>query len=554
MQAPRTTPYLTGALSVCVLLAATGCTSGSGAAPAAPHAPKLTITTPRATGALDQIAWNLPMGEPTTLDPAKVGDYSPSTVEANLCDPLLRLKADYSVAPGLATSWKQPDPTTLVLDLRTDVRFWNGHPMTADDVVASLTRQGAPATQSVNASLLAQVKSITATGAHQVTVRFKAPDEVFLKALVTGFGAVSEAAYLKKAGASYGTAKGGLMCTGPFRLTAWKPGESITAEANPGYWDASLRPKAKSLSFSFITDGSTLTSALLSGQLDGSYEISSATAKALTASDAGTVSYGPSAQTNFITATSPTSPLADPRIVRALSLVLDRDALIKNVYAGAAQKLKSFIPPLVWRNSPAAAVYDKGYDALPAVPAVDVEQAKKLVAEAAPKRRTIAVAVAAGDQQSLQTLTFLQAGAKRIGLDIEIRQLQPTQMSGLFYDPSLRKGLDATMVLGYVEIPDPLSYAVQMMTPGSLFNWSDYRNQQVAALLTKAQGTLDPTGSATLFTQAQARYAKDFPVLPLASPYERLFLNKRLSGAPASFAYLHMPWAAYLGGTGKGSS
>ncbi|MFZ3562747.1 ABC transporter substrate-binding protein [Streptomyces sp. BH097] len=552
MTAPRTTTRAT--VGVCLLLATTACTSGSDAAPAAPSAPELTTMTPAADGHVDQVTWNLPMGEPTTLDPAKVGDYSPSTVETNLCDPLLRLKADYSVAPGLATSWKQRDDTTLVLNLRRGVRFWNGHTMTSKDVVASLERQGGRAAQSVNASLLANVKSIEATGSHQVTITFKAPDELFLKALVNGFGAVSEAAYLDQAKASYGTAKGGLMCTGPYQLTRWKPGDSITLERNPDYWDRALKPKVESLDFRFITDSSALTSALLSGQIDGSYEISTSTAKAATASNTGTVYYGPSAQTNFLTATSPTSPLADPHIVRALSLVLDRDALIKNVYNGAARKLKTFIPPLVWRNRPAEDTYDKAYSSLPAVPAPDVNRAKKLVARAATTRRTISVALAAGDQQSLQTLTFLQAGAKRVGLKLIIRQLQPTQMSGLFYDPSLRKGLDATMVLGYVEIPDPLSYAAQMMTPGSLFNWAKYDNKQVTALMKKAQGTLDPAETATLFTRAQAKYVKDYPVLPIASPYERLFVNKRLSGVPASFAYLHMPWAAYLGGTGKGAS
>ncbi|MFI0237597.1 ABC transporter substrate-binding protein [Streptomyces sp. NPDC016845] len=552
MTAPRTTARIGGAL--CVLLTAAACTSGSGTAPTAPRAPQLSTTTPKATGPVDQVDWNLPMGEPTTLDPAKVGDYSPSTVEANLCDPLLRLNADYSVAPGLATSWKQRNPTTLVLGLRRGVRFWNGHTMTSKDVVASLKRQGERATQSVNASLLANVKSIEATGSHQVTVVFRAPDELFLKALVNGFGAVSEAAYLDKAKTSYGTAKGGLMCTGPFELTRWKPGDSITAERNPDYWDSALKPKVKSLNFRFITDTSTLTSALLSGQIDGSYEISTSTAKAAADSDTGTVYYGPSAQTNFLTATHPASPLADAHIAKALSLVLDRDALIKNVYNGAAQKLKTFIPPLVWQNSPASAAYDKAYEALPAVPAPDVNRAKKLVAQADTTKRTLTVAAAAGDQQSLQILTFLQAGAKQIGLKITIRQLQPTQMSGLFYDPSLREGLDATMVLGYVEIPDPLSYAAQMMTPGSLFNWSEYDNKQVTALMKKAQGTLDPAATASLFNQAQAKYVKDYPVLPIASPYERLFVNKRLSGLPASFAYLHMPWAAYLGGTGKGSS
>ncbi|MGY0020461.1 ABC transporter substrate-binding protein [Streptomyces sp. YJ-C3] len=555
MQAPRTTlrTNRTAIGALCVLLSATACSSGSGTE-SAPEAPKLTLRTPAATKPLESVTWNLPMGEPRTLDSAKIADYSPSTVKANLCDSLLRLKPDYTTGPGLASSWSRPDDTTLVLNLRKDVTFWNGHPMTADDVVAGLLRQKDPATQGVNATLLANVKTITASGAHQVTVRFTRPDEMFLKSLATSFGTVNEAAAMKRAGRSYGTAKGGLMCTGPFRLSSWKPGESITATRNADYWDTSLRPKVQKLTFKFITDGSTLTSALLSGQVDGSYEISSSGARALSASSVGTLYHGPSAQTNFIAAIGTGSPLADHRVAEALSLVLDHKSLVKNVYAGAAQQLKTFNPPLVWQHGDAADTYAKGYDALPAVPAVDVERAKKLIAQANPARRTLNVAVAAGDQQSQQTLTFLQAGAKKIGLKLVIKQLQPTQMSGLFFDPSLRKGLDATMVLGYVEIPDPLSYAQLMTSPTSPFNWTNYRNAKVTSLLGKAQATLRPADSAALFNQAQALYTKDLPVVPLASPYERLFLNKRLSGAPASFAYLNMPWAAYLGGTGKATS
>ncbi|MET9616469.1 ABC transporter substrate-binding protein [Kitasatospora indigofera] len=549
MQAPRTT----ASLALCVLLSTAACTSGPGTS-AAPRPHDLTTTTPAASGHLDNVTWNLPMGEPTTLDPAKAGDYSPSTVESNLCDPLLRMKADYTLAPGLATAWRWPDATTLVLELRTGVTFWNGHPMTAEDVVAGLLRQGDPATQSVNAVSLAQVDSITATGLHQVTVRFKNPDQLFLTALAGGFGAVSEAAALKEAGPAYGTAKGGLMCTGPFKLGNWKQGDSITVERNAGYWDTALVPKADQVTFTFITDGNTLTGALLSGQVDGSYEISTATARALAPSAAGTVYYGPSTQSNFLTPTGPGSALADPAIARALSLVLDRDALVKNVYDGAAEKLRTIVPPPVWQNGPAAATFAKGYDALPAVPAADLAKAGELVARAGTKQRTITIATAAGDQQSLQTLTFLQAGAKQISLEVVIKQLQPTEMSGLFYDPGLRAGLDAVIVLGYVQLPDPVTYVEQLTAPASLFNWMNYRNDKVTGLLAQARATLDPNAAADLFTQAQALYAQDLPVVPIANPHERMFLNKRLSGAPASFAYINMPWAAYLGGTGKDAS
>ncbi|MFC7304055.1 ABC transporter substrate-binding protein [Streptomyces monticola] len=551
MHAPRTTTAALASLTCALALSAC---SGGGSAAKAPQEVKLTTTTPAAGKPLDSVTWNLTTGEPTTLDPARVGDYSPSTVGSNLCEPLVRLKADYSYKPGLATSWHRPDSRTLVLELRKGVTFWNGRPMTSKDVVASLLRQRDPATQAVTPQAFTAVSTIKATGKHQVTVRFKASDQLFVKYLIGGFGQVSEASYLRKAGKAYGTAKGGLMCTGPFELTRWESGESITAVRNDAYWDTSLRPKAKKLTFKFITDQSTLTSALLSGQIDGSYEIPSTTARALRDSKAGHLYYGPSAQTAYLYPTSGASPLADRRIARALSLVLDRDALIRNVYDGAAQKLKTVIPSMVWKNSKAADVYAKAYDRLPAVPAVDLAGARKLVGEAAPKQRTISIAMPAGDQQSLQTLTFLQAGAKKIGLKVDIRQLQPTQMSSLFYDPSVRKGLDATVVVGYVEIPDPVTYAELFTAPGSPLNWINYRNPKVTSLLERAKAAESVEENAKLFGQAQALYSDELPIVPLACPYERVFLNKRLSGAPASFAYINMPWAAHLGGTGEGSS
>ncbi|MGR7000593.1 hypothetical protein ACU686_25330 [Yinghuangia aomiensis] len=109
-------------------LVATAACAGSGGGPAAPSAASLVSTTPPGAGAVDRVTWALPYGEPTTLDPAKVGDYSPQTVEANLCDTPLRMKPDFSVGPGLAEKASWTDDHTLVLDLRAGVRFWDGTP------------------------------------------------------------------------------------------------------------------------------------------------------------------------------------------------------------------------------------------------------------------------------------------------------------------------------------------------------------------------------------------------------------------------------------------
>ncbi len=550
MAAKKTVLALLTSAGLLTTTACTGASNGNGNN-TAPKPGRLTTTTAPGTAEVDRVTWALPYGEPTTLDPAKIGDYSPQAVEANLCDTLTRMNADFSLSPGLARKVTWTDQRTLVLDLRDDVTFWDGTPMTTEDVIYSLDRQRDPRTQALYGNYLATVTSIKATGPHQVTLRTKGYDQALTKALATSFGAVSQKKFTAKAGPSYGSAKGGLMCTGPYRPVSWKSGSGITLERHDGYWDTGLKPKAKSIEFKFITNNNTLTSALLSGEVDGTYELPPSSATALAKAGNGTVYLGPSTQNVLLMPANAESPAADRKLLDALSLVIDREALIKNVFGGDATTLKSLVPPLTWRGDQAADTFDTAYAALPDVPEPNVEKAKKLVAQARPATRPLVAAIPAGDQRGLQALTFIQAAAKKIGVGIEIKQLQPTEMSSLFYDPSVRKGLDLVLTFGYVTMPDPASYVAESVTPRGIFNWTRYHNPEVTRLLDQARTAPDPAASAEAYAKAQALFTPTLPAVFLATTHERMFMNKRISGAPASFAYMGMPWAAHLGGTAK---
>jgi peptide/nickel transport system substrate-binding protein len=135
-------------------------------------------------------------------------------------------------------------------------------------------------------------------------------------------------------------------------------------------------------------------------------------------------------------------------------------------------------------------------------------------------------------------------------VDLEVRQLQPTEMSSLFYDPAIRQGLDLVVTFGYVGAPDAAAYVADMVNPGALFNWMGYDNPTATQLLAKARTAPDAVAAAQAYAEAMASFTPSLPVVYLVAPYERMFLNKRISGAPASFAYMGMPWAAYLGATG----
>ncbi|MEV4282667.1 ABC transporter substrate-binding protein [Actinoplanes xinjiangensis] len=528
-------------------LALTACSGSPGAGPAAATTITLVETTPAATGDVASVTWALPSGEPASLDPARTGDYSANTVGTNLCESLLRLETDFSTSPGLASGIVQKDPVTVVITLRDGVTFWDGSALTADDVVYSLSRHRDPELASYAAHVFANVAAIEATGALEVTVRFRKPDMQFVPDMAGVPGAIVQKAYTSKAGPAFGTATGGLMCTGPFKLAGWRNGARITLERNDGYWDAGRRAKAAKFDFVFLTDHSTLTSALLAGEVDGVYGAPVGSIAALQRSGIGTLYFGPSTETFSLGAVAADGPAADPRIRQALDLAIDKTSYVAGVLKGAGQPLRTFTPPLSWQGSPAKAVYDAGYAALPDTSKADLEAAKKLVAAAAPTRTDLVIATPAGDQSLLQTATIAQDAARQIGLTVTVRQLQPAEFAGLFYDPGLRQGIDFIATTGYLEVPGALYYAPGFVLEGAPFNWTNYGDAGVTANLVGAVSETDPAKSAERFVAAQAVFGPAKLQITLAGSYNRLFLNRRITGAPASFSYISSSWAALVG-------
>jgi peptide/nickel transport system substrate-binding protein len=538
---------ITGTTAALMLgLALAACSGGQGAGQAAATI-ELVETTPAATGEVEKVTWALPSGEPASLDPARTGDYSANTVGTNLCESLLRLDTDWSTSPGLASGVVQKDPVTVVITLRDGVTFWDGSALTADDVVYSLSRNMDPKLASYAAHVYTNVASIDATGDLEVTVRFKTPDMQFVPDLAGVPGAIVQKTFTSKAGPSFGTATGGLMCTGPFKLAGWQNGRKITLERNDTYWDTTRRAKAKTFDFVFLTDSSTLTSALLAGEVDGVYGAPVGSISALQRSDAGRVYFGPSTETVSLGAVAAAGPAADPRIRQALDLAIDKSAFVTSVLKGAGEPLKTFTPPLSWQGSPAKAVYDAGYAALPDTAKADLAAAKKLVTAAAPSRTDLVIATPAGDQSLLQTATIAQAAAQQIGLTMTVKQLQPAEFAGLFYDPALRQGIDFIATTGYLEVPGALYYAPGFVLKGAPFNWTNYEDAGVTRNIIGAVSEIDPAESAEMFVAAQAVFGPAKLQITLAGSYNRLFLGKRITGAPASFSYISSPWAASVG-------
>ncbi|KPN21533.1 MULTISPECIES: ABC transporter substrate-binding protein [Arthrobacter] len=544
---------VTTSLALSMTLAVASCSSGSGngdaAADGKDRLAELAVTTEAASGELESATWNLPFGEPASLDPILAFNYPENTVVANICEGLMMIEPDFSVTPNLAESFDTQDGQTYVYQLRQGVTFWDGSPMTAQDVAYSLNRHLDPAEGSYWASdaVSGNVESIEATSDTEVTVTLKAPDWTFNSYMATPMGVVVSEEHRKATGEAYGTPQGGVMCTGPFSVDEWQSGQSITLAKNEAYWNTDRTPKVNSLEIQFIVDPAAITNALVSGAIDGSYDVPLSAVSQLEAAGNGELILGKSMQMLAIIATGD-GPLGDPAVRRALWTATDQQALSGTVFENTARPAVSLIPDGGW--SFADDVFSSARAELPGAEA-DIEKAKEILADAtADLSETITIVYPTERSYYADMISEFTRAGKEIGLDVQPQGVPSAQFGAFFSDPEARAGHGAFVTTNYMDVPDPLVFLRTIVQEGGSQNFSGYSNPEIEELLAKAEAASDETERAELTTEIEALAMADMPWLPVVDPAVRLFMSDRVTGVPASFAYLYYPWAADLGAAG----
>ncbi|MBK5232909.1 MAG: ABC transporter substrate-binding protein [Thermoleophilia bacterium] len=501
-------------------------------------------TTSAASGDIDKFSWNLPNGEPTSLD--WILDYgdSENTVLANLCEGLQRQNPDFSITDGLAL-FKRVDPLTFVYTIRSGVKFTDGNPLTAEDVAFSLNRNLDPALGSYWASpFYNSVKSIKVTGDNEVTVKLKTPDALFNRMMATAAGVIGEKKYVEKKGDSYGTPTGGVMCTGPYSLESWKPGSEIVLKKNPNYWDQDLQPKADEVDFQFVTDESTASSALVSGSIDGTFEVPQASVPQLQSGGKGKLTFGAGTQFVGVRQTETKGLLTNPKIREALSLAMNRDAIAKVIFNGSSVPAMTPVQPAQWGYS--KPIFEAAQQKLPK-PTQDLTKAKDLVKQAGSPTDPIVIAVSADQSYMSQTAQTIKSAAKEVGLNVEVKGLSTDVFNNLYYDAKARSAYDAFLVQEYgAGVADPI-VTLSEFTPLSDYNYGNLNIPAVTNSIRKAIATYDDDQRADYVTTAQAALVDQLGVITVGNQLNSVYQGSKITGAPASLAFLYYPWAAGVG-------
>ncbi len=519
-------------------------TQGSGSGIVSPTK-GLVATTPAGSKPVQSVVWAV-YRDVNSLDPIFAFDYPENTADSLMCESLLLQAPGGALRPGLATV-STPSPTTMVFTLRPGVKFWDGNPVTPADVVYSLDRNTDPKLGGFYGAVFSRVSSIAATGSNQVTITLKQPDYWLEGELASMPGIIIEKSFAQQQGKNYGTPAGKIMCTGAYMFKSWNPGVGVVAVANPHYWNSSATPLVKQITIKGAPDVSAFTSAMLTDGIQGSYSFALPTLDQLKNSSSVKVYQGPGWSTDAFIISSFKGALGDVRVRQALSMALNRQGIINSVYRGAALMPR-------WLSNPGTfgygtSVFAAAYNSSPVL-TQNIAAARKLVQQAGATGKTITIGTSSQLANIAAVTGAYQAAGQAIGLKVALKSVSAQNFINFFTDPKARAGIDGFPTVNYGDYADPAALLSTLVLPDGSQNYDNFNDPKITSALEQARGTADPAKRAALVAQAEKLTIQQMPWIPNAQPTSLLVLNKSLTGAVSSFAYMFAPWANQLGGTG----
>lgn len=394
-------------------------------------------------------------------------------------DALLKIApSGHDVQPSLATSWSyNADKTVLTMKLRSDVKFTDGTPFTADLAAQNLLRfrNGT----SPQRSKISDVVSATAPDATTLVITLKQPNPAFLIYL-------GQAAGLEESPAEFGKpdAQTNPVGSGPYTLNKSKTvvGTSYVFDKNPKYWDAK-DVHYDTVTVNVYTDSTSELNALRGKQLNGASvndptivsQVQGAgfTANGQNLNFAGLLLFDRAGKTN--------PALGDVRVRQAINYAIDGDAMLKTVAQGRGISTRQVFP----ESSPA-------YEAsLNSVYKYDPAKAKQLLAEAGyASGLTLTIPTSPGYSKSLWPL--LQQQLENVGINVKfvdtgqnlISDLQ-SQKYGLSYFTLQRDANDWMLISN-------------MIAPNATWNTFKYSDATVTALMKTIQTSTGDAQNAAL--------------------------------------------------------
>ncbi len=245
-------------------------------------------------------------------------------------EPLFLRDADLNPVPYLAESWEiNEDATVWTINIRKDVRFHDGTPLTAADAAATIRRILDPNLKGSTRAALAAVldaDGVQVKDEHTLVLNLKSPSRLVYMALSNFAAGITPEGFDP-------SSPDGVIGTGPFKHVSFKATESYEVERNDDYWQEGL-PYLDGVRGVTIADTFARVNAVLSGPANLATEIVADQVPLVESSDAAELENAGIIGTMFMEANANLAPFDNPDVIAAIKLALDRERILDLVFQG----------------------------------------------------------------------------------------------------------------------------------------------------------------------------------------------------------------------------
>ncbi len=461
------------------------------------------------------------VGEPNSLDPHVQWNPDSFNVYRNIFDNLITRDDEGKIVPQIATEWKYLSDTEIEFKIRGNVKFHDGKPLTADDVVFSIKRITDPKFASPQLSQFNQIKGAVAKDPTTVMVTTNGPYPVLL-AQLTKLSIVPKHVVEAESKDEFNLNPVG---SGPYKFDHWTRGVEVVVTRNDDYWG----PKGAfpKVSFRAVPDAATRVANLLAGTSDLVTNIDSDLANQIKASGQAKVVAARTERVAYFAMNVTKPPFDDPNMRLAAAEAIDKEGIVNGILGGYERP----VPELA---SPAHVGWVDGIKA----PPYDPENARKLVAEAGDKaKREFSILTApVYDQRIVQAIQQMltDVGFKpKIEMTDMGNWLQQMQ-SG---PQSIPQSAFSRWSCGCQDA-DGIMYPILHSSSG----WANVKDAEVDKALDEARSVIDTDKRIALYKTVHEIVAKQNYIVPLyqasviygaakgveftPTPNENIFVNR----------------------------
>ncbi len=456
--------------------------------------------------------------DPITFDPHGPLDPSGPVILSYVYDTLLYQNRQGEIVPFLAADWQiSQDGRAITFFLRDDVVFSNGAPVNADAVIFTFERLQESSERSLISSEIANVASFEKVDEYTVRFNLTEPSSTLLSALTYAYAAILEPGAVEAAGENYGVQPVG---SGPFMLSEWVQGNSLTLVQNPRYnghrpVDASTGPvDIETLHIRFTADQTTRINGLLSGEVDIAYITTVPLLEPLKDNPDFTILDDPSRGLIFAGFNTARAPFNDVTMRRAVAHAINKQEIVDLARDGLGVVTNTPIPPSIFGYNP---------DLEGEAPAFDPDKARELIADNGyGPDNPLEVRLLTSTFPTYDAMaTVIQAQLADVGINASIEVLD----FGGMVAAAGRGEFD--LMITRLDWNDPDLLRVYFAA-GASANRYGYANPALDALTDQGRQIFDQDQRFAIYTEAQQVLIEDLPIIPLHMPITNVVVNNRV--------------------------